>query len=129
MSVKTKNISIKDLTLWDENARFPDKFFNSDETELVAFFLSKSDYKINPLVEAIVKDFDLPQLEKLVVWNDNGQNIVLEGNRRLTAYKLLNNPALTKDSSLIKFLTEQKLKINISDDFMLECLVTEDKEK
>lgn len=129
MSVKTKNISIKDLTLWDENARFPDKFFNSDETELVAFFLSKSDYKINPLVEAIVKDFDLPQLEKLVVWNDNGQNIVLEGNRRLTAYKLLNNPALTKDSTLIKFLTEQKLKINISDDFMLECLVTEDKEK
>ena len=129
MSVKTKNISIKDLTLWDENARFPDKYFNSDETELVAFFLSQPDYKINPLIEAIVKDFDLPQLEKLVVWSDNGQNIVLEGNRRLTAYKLLNNPELTKDSTLIRFLTEQKSRINISDSFMLECLVTEDKEK
>lgn len=128
MNIKTRNITIKDLTLWDENARFPDKYFNSEEAVLVSYFLSKPDFRIKPLIEAIIKDFDLPQLEKLVVWNDNGQNVVLEGNRRLTAYKLLSNPELTTNDSLKKFLQEGKSKINISENFSLECLMTDDKE-
>jgi len=128
MNIKTKNISITDLILWDENARFPDKYFNTQEQELISYFLSKSDFRIKALVEAIVKDFDLPQLEKLVVWNNAGQYIVLEGNRRLTAYKLLNNPEFTTDTSLKKYLIEQKEKLNVGDNFQLECLVTEDKD-
>ncbi|MBK7853937.1 MAG: hypothetical protein IPJ79_02665 [Bacteroidetes bacterium] len=128
MSIKTKNISIADLILWDENARFPDKYFNTEEAELIGYFLSKSDFKIKPFVESVVKDFDLPQLEKLVVWNNNGQHVVLEGNRRLTAYKLLSNPELANDTSLKKFLNEQKSKLKIGDNFHLECLVTDDKE-
>lgn len=128
MSVTIKDIAISDLKLWDENARFPDKYFNTEETELINYFLSKPDFKIKPLVEAIVKDFDLPQLEKLVVWNNNGEHVVLEGNRRLTAYKLLHNPELTDDTSLKKYLTEIKGKAKITDSFSLECLVTENKE-
>lgn len=128
MSIKTKNIAIRDLILWDENARFPDKYFNSDETELISFFLSKPDFKIKVLIEAIIKDFDLPQLEKLVDWHDSGQHIVLEGNRRLTAYKLLNNPELTTNAALKKYLNEQKAKVNIPDSFSVECLVTDNKE-
>lgn len=127
--MKNKNIPISDLILWDENARFPDKYFNSDETELIEYFLSKPDFKIKQLTEAILKDFDLPQLEKLVVWNDNGHQVVLEGNRRLTAYKLLNNPELAKDANLKKYFIEQKLNHNITDNFSLECLLTDDKEK
>jgi len=34
------------------------------------------------LAEEMVSEFDLPQLEKLVVYELNGKNIVLEGNRR-----------------------------------------------
>ncbi|HEY5535293.1 MAG TPA: hypothetical protein VIL99_10215 [Ignavibacteria bacterium] len=128
MSIKTRHITITDLKLWDENARFPNKYFNSEESDLINYFLSKPDFKIKLLVEAIINDIDLPQLEKLVVWHDNGQNIVLEGNRRLTAYKLLNNPELTSDSKLKKYFVEQKRKTNISNNFLLECLVTEDKE-
>lgn len=128
MSITAKSIAIADLKLWDENARFPDKYFNTEEAELISYFLSKPDFKIKPLVEAIIKDFDLPQLEKLVVWSNNGEHIVLEGNRRLTAYKLLLNPKLTDDSTLNKYLTENKSKIKITDNFSLECLVTENKE-
>lgn len=128
MSIKTKDISITELKLWDENARFPNKYFNTEETELISYFLSKPDFKIKLLVEAIIKDFDLPQIEKLVVWNNNGENVVLEGNRRLTAYKLLNNPDLTNNVALKKYFSEQKEKINIPDNFSLECLVTENKE-
>jgi hypothetical protein len=123
-----KTIAIKDLTLWDENARFPDKLFNQDESELIDFFLSKAEFKIKSLTESIVKDFDLPQLEKIVVWYDGEQNIVLEGNRRLTAYKLLNNSLLAKDKKLQDFLEAEKQKINISDDFSLECVLVEDRE-
>ncbi|MHA3045519.1 hypothetical protein JSO61_009375 [Riemerella anatipestifer] len=125
MANQIKNIAIKDLTLWDENARFPDKFFNQEESELIQYFLSKADFKIKPLLESIVKDFDLPQLEKIVVWNDGEQNIVLEGNRRLTAYKLLNNPELSKDKKLQAFIESEKQKIDISDNFELECILVE----
>lgn len=123
-----KTIAIKDLTLWDENARFPDKLFNQEESELIDFFLSKTEFKIKSLIESIVKDFDLPQLEKIVVWHDGEQNIVLEGNRRLTAYKLLNDSSLAKDKKLQDFLETEKLKINISDNFGLECVIVEDRE-
>lgn len=128
MTIQSKQISIGNLTLWDENARFPDKYYNSEENELIDYFLSKEDFKIRILIEAIVKDFDLPQLEKLVVWDDGVNNIVLEGNRRLTAYKLLCNPELAGKQALVKFIKEQCSKINIDEDYELECLVTDDKE-
>ncbi len=128
MANLTKAIAIKDLTLWDENARFPDKFFNQDEAELINYFLSKQDFKIKSLIESIVKDFDLPQLEKIVVWNDGEQNIVLEGNRRLTAYKLLNDPTLVRTKELQSFLEAENQKINISGNYSLECVLVEDRE-
>jgi hypothetical protein len=128
MNIKSENIEIKDLILWDENARFPDKYFNADEKELIKFFISKPLFNIKEFILEITKDFDLPQLEKLVVWNDNGDNIVLEGNRRLTAYKLLINPSLTDNKKLQDFLIIQKEKINISENSLLECLISENKE-
>ena len=48
-----KKMKISDLILWDENARFPDKYFNSDEKELVRYFLSKSDFKLKQLIAII----------------------------------------------------------------------------
>lgn len=124
-----QNITVSNLYLWDENARFPDKYYNSNENELLSYFLSKPDFKIQQLVDAIIKDFDLPQLEKLVVWENSDKYIVLEGNRRLAAYKLLINPKLASDIALIKYLEEQKSKIDISDNYILECLVTTDKDE
>ena len=64
------NIAIKNLFLWDENARFPDKYFNKTEKELIKYFTSKKDFKIKDLAEAIVKDFDLPQIEKIIVYEN-----------------------------------------------------------
>ena len=129
MSVTKKDIAIKDLILWDENARFPDKYFNQDEPELINFFLSKPDFKIRVLLEEIIKDFDLPQLEKIIVLENDGKYIVLEGNRRLTAYKLLSNPELTNEPELKTYLIGQKSKINISNNFLLECLTTKEKDE
>src|SRR3989339_420764 len=85
--------------------------------------------QIIDLAESIVKEFDLPQLEKIVIYSLNGNNIVLEGNRRLVAYKLLNNPDLIKNPQTKNKLIELKSKIDINDNFKLECLVTDDIEQ
>lgn len=129
MDFINRKMKIRDLILWDENARFPDKYFNSDEKELIKYFLSKPDFKLKQLIEAIVKDFQYPQIEKLVVWNDDESYVVLEGNRRLTAYKLLADPDLTDDKNLKKFLTEQNSKISIDESFELECLITKERDE
>src|SRR3989304_220457 len=126
---RSENVLLKDLSLWDENARFPDKYFNKSESELVEFFLSKKDFKVAELTEAIVKDFGLPQLEKLIVYDDGTKLTVLEGNRRLTVYKLLTTPSLVgNNSALRRFFEENKSKINITENFPIECLITDDKE-
>jgi hypothetical protein len=119
-----EDISIKNLSLWDENARFPDKYFGKYEKELIAYFCSVDDFKILKFAKEIVNDFDLPQIEKFVVYRVNEQNIVLEGNRRLVAYKLLSDPNLTDDKKLKEKLLNLKSKISISGNFEIECLVT-----
>jgi len=126
---KSNNIAIKNLFLWDENARFPDKYFNKSEKELIEYFTSKKDFKIKELAEAVVKDFDLPQIEKIIVYKHDNRLIVLEGNRRLTVYKLLSDPNLTNDSKLKDFFKRLKTQISITNNLALECLITENKEQ
>lgn len=125
-----KNLSIKDLSLWDENARFPEEYFKKNDTELLEYFLSKREFKIDNLAKEIVGDFDLPQLEKLVVLELGGKNIVIEGNRRLTVYKLLANPNLIKNrKDLKKLFEEYKKSIGINDSFALESTITKEKDE
>ncbi len=123
MILKTKKIRLKDLNLWDENARFPDKYFKQNENELIDYFVSKKDFKIIELAKSIIKDTDLPQIEKLVVLELEGKNIVIEGNRRITAYKLITNPSLTSNNKIRDFF--QKInKTPINEDFELDCITT-----
>lgn len=122
-----RNILLKDLYLWDENARFPDKYFNKSEKDLIKYFCSKKNFKIESLAKEIAKDFDMPQLEKLVIYEIDERMIVLEGNRRLTAYKLLNDPELAPNERLkVKF---QRLKdtIDIDENYLFDCLITKNK--
>jgi len=127
--IQNRQIKISKLSLWDENPRFPDKYFNQTEEELINFFVKKKNFKIKELAEAIVNDFHLPQLEKIIVLELQNQNIVIEGNRRLTVYKLLANPELFQDEKLRAFFEELYSKISINEDYELECLITSDKEE
>ena len=130
MPVSEKKISIANLSLWDENARFPDQYYKSEEKELINYFLSRSDFKIKELIEEIVLDYDLPHLEKIVVWDNSEELVVLEGNRRLTGYKLLANPEIIADvnTKLHSYLLEKQSILNISNDFKLDCIVSKQKE-
>lgn len=117
-------IPIKDLSLWDENARFPEEYFSKTEADLIDYFLKKKELKIDDFAKEVVAEFDLPQLEKLVVLDLNGRLIVLEGNRRLTVYKLLINPALAKKPEVRKFFNELQKKITLDENFKLEANLT-----
>jgi hypothetical protein len=123
---KKKDIAVKDLSLWDENARFSDQYFNLSEEELLKYFLS-SKFQVLKLAGEMERDADLPQLEKIVVWRFGDRSVVLEGNRRIAAYKLLVNPKLagSQESKFAKIGS----KIGIPEDFEVECLVTEDLEQ
>ena len=68
--MEAKSIKVSDLQLWDENARVPDKYFNKSEKEIISHFLSKKEFKIEILAKEIVKDFDLLQLENIIVYNN-----------------------------------------------------------
>jgi hypothetical protein len=48
---------IEDLSLWDENARFPQEYFNKSEKELLAYFLKKKEFKIEDLAKEVVNEY------------------------------------------------------------------------
>lgn len=126
MNIKSQNLKVTELILWDENARFPDKYYNSNENEMINYFLTTPKFELKKFIEEIVKDFELPQLEKLVVWNNDSNLIVIEGNRRLSAYKLLLNPDLSNNRKTKELLTNLKKSIDIDENLKLECVVSED---
>lgn len=126
---KKQNLPIKELSLWDENARFPEEYFSKTESELIEYFLARKDLKVSNLAQEISNEIDLPQLEKIVVLELKGKKIVIEGNRRLAAYKLLANPGLTKRGDFKKLLQELNKQSGISPNFILEANVTADKEE
>lgn len=127
--INNSKIKIGELSLWDENPRFPDKYFNQSEEELIDFFIKKKNFKIKDLAEAIVQDFLLPQLEKIIVLELQDQFVVIEGNRRLTTYKLLANPELTRDEKIRTFFKDLSSKISIDENYELECIITNDKDE
>lgn len=131
MSFRECKLSLNELTLWDENARFPDNFFNSDEKVMIEYFVANKTFKMKELVEDIAKDLDLPMLEKMVIWGNEGSHIVLEGNRRLAGYKILANPAIIADfdNGLYKYLIDHGFGNDIDESFSLDCLVSDDKQE
>lgn len=126
---KDKDIAISNLCLWDENSRFSKEYFRKTDQELIEHLLSKPKFKIEKFADAVIKDFDLPQLEKVVVYEHKNRLIVLEGNRRLTTYKLLIDPKLASTLEIRNYFESQKSKIIIDSDYTLECLVTKDREQ
>jgi hypothetical protein len=126
---RIEELPIKNLSMWDENARFPSEYFNKSEQDLVAYFLSKKDFKIREFAQEIVDEFEMPQLEKIVVLEDRGKKIVLEGNRRLTVYKLLCDPSLSVDEKVRDFFFGLAKQVKINQNYKLEAIVSKDKDE
>ncbi|MCY8502724.1 hypothetical protein MOD00_14485 [Bacillus inaquosorum] len=111
-----KEMSAADLTLSKSNPRFP-KPVNSEEEAILTFFKLK---KVGPKkIEAIIQDIIETGvvLEDFIVLYKDNEYIVYDGNRRLTALKLLmdSTAELIKDGypRTYKFIEEVKHSIDV----------------
>lgn len=120
-----KRISVADLVLDSENPRLPKSMSNKSEKEIINFLLS--DASLIELMLAIGKNGFFEGEQLLVVPDDGGKYLVVEGNRRLSAVKLLHNPDLGEiyKSKITQVLKETD-ENNIPDE--IPCLVFEKKD-
>ncbi|MCF6268080.1 MAG: hypothetical protein L3J41_00015 [Melioribacteraceae bacterium] len=118
-----QKISIKNLVLDTNNPRLPKSMANKSEKEIINFFLSET--SLVELMLAIGKN-NFFEGEQLLVIPESEKFIVIEGNRRLSAVKLLKEPQL---ADIYKSKVEQV--IDEADYFPTEipCLVFKEKEE
>ncbi|MEQ2527791.1 hypothetical protein WMO40_13865 [Bacillaceae bacterium CLA-AA-H227] len=93
-----KEMCVTDLTLSKTNPRFPKSVKNEEEAILTFFELKKvGPKKIEAIIQDIIETGGV--LEDFIVLHKDNEHIVYDGNRRLTALKLLldNNSELIKD--------------------------------
>ena len=97
---ESKRIEIALLKLNSSNPRIPQALHSKSEQEIIEYLLLEA--STIELMQAIGENDYFPG-EQLLVVKDQKKYCVIEGNRRLTAVKLLNNPELA---------TVQKSKVN-----------------
>jgi len=88
-------VKIADLHLDPENPRLPERLKNASEKEVLNWMLS--DATLVDLMASIAEN-GFFNGEPILVVEEGGKHIVVEGNRRLGAIKLLNNPELASES-------------------------------
>jgi hypothetical protein len=89
----TTPLRLDQLLLDTKNPRI-DSAASSAQREVLQMLVSDQGDRLGVLAESIVEDGLSPMDRLLVVPEANGRYIVVEGNRRLAALKLLSNPAL-----------------------------------
>jgi hypothetical protein len=85
-------IPLEELRLDPENPRLPKSLHNQSDEQILEYMLF--DASLVELMLAIGTNGYFPGEQLLVAPDGNGQFKVIEGNRRLSAVKLLNNPEL-----------------------------------
>lgn len=121
-----KEIHFDNLKLDSQNPRLPKSYRNKTEEEIIEFMLL--DAATLELMQAIGKNgyFEGEQLLVVEDENDKGNYIVVEGNRRLTAVKLLSNPdlATVQKSKVQKVFEETKSRPT-----HIPCLIFKENDK
>ncbi len=121
-----KRISVADLLLDPHNPRLPKSMSNSkNEKEIINFLLS--DASLIELMLAIGKN-GFFEGEQLLVVKQGEKYLVVEGNRRLSAVKLLHNPEIGEvyKSKIAQVIVETD-KHNIPNE--IPCLIFDNKDE
>jgi len=118
-----ERISVSDLLLDPQNPRLPKSMGNKNEKEIINFLLS--DASLIELMLAIGKN-GFFEGEQLLVVPEGEKYLVIEGNRRLSAVKLLQNPELGEvyEGKIAQVIAESKYKPT-----EIPCLVFDNKDE
>jgi hypothetical protein len=105
-----KNIKLSKLNLDSRNPRLPKSMHGKSDAEILSYMLL--DASLIELMLAIGENDFFPGEQLLVVRTNNDTYKVIEGNRRLSAVMLLNNPQLAdvQISKIEKVIQEAKFK-------------------
>jgi len=112
---QAKAIRVVDLSLDPENPRIPPTPTLLSQLELIHLFCQH--YNTYLLAKSIAEDGYFPD-ERIVVVQQNETYIVLEGNRRISALKVLLNPDLAPDEMKSRF---QRLAETIAPQIISRC--------
>lgn len=107
-----QELDIDSLEFDPKNPRLPKVYQNSGEKEVIEWMLQDS--SLLDLISSIAINGYFYGEPIIVIKKENTDNyIVVEGNRRLAAVKLLNNPnlATSKKNSISNILSEENIKI------------------
>ena len=108
-TVEINPMKVSDLTFDLKNPRLPefDLTDNATETEVIKVLWEAMD--VREVVMSIAAS-GFYSYEPLIVAQEGGQNIVIEGNRRLAAVKILLNPVLAENLKDLPVITEDAKK-------------------
>ena len=120
-----KSFKITELLLNPENPRFDPVSY---QTEIIEAMVDDQREKLVELAKHI-SDYGLSPIDILLVHKHEKQWIVWEGNRRLTALKLINEPGLVPDKYTKIKREFQKLNAVVDNAMMNDilCVIIEDK--
>lgn len=118
-------IDVNTLVLDTNNPRLPSYMKGKGEKEIIDYMVLEE--STLELMQAIGEKGFFPGEQLLVVEKD-GVFLVVEGNRRLTAVKLLNNPEITSAQSTIVKKIKQESKPENQYIATLPCMVFEKEE-
>lgn len=116
-------VAFENLILDPQNPRLPKSMGNKSEKEIINFFLS--DASLIELMLAIGKN-DFFEGEQLLVVSEGDKYLVIEGNRRLSAVKLLHNPEI---ADIYKSKIEQVISESEFFPNEIPCLKFDNKEE
>ncbi|WP_147681508.1 hypothetical protein [Actinomyces ruminicola] len=100
MGYREQTIKVSALRLDIDNARFPDGVDGQDAAIAEMLTNKKSQREILKLAQSIIDEGGLDPTQLIAVAVEDGQKVVVEGNRRLTTLKLLNRPSLAPTQEL-----------------------------
>lgn len=127
MSYETKFIKVSNLKINSENPRFETV---ENQREAINSIIENQKDKLIKLGDDIIEN-GLNPSDLIIVTpdlNDTNSYIVLEGNRRITTLKILNNPNLvsaTKMNGLLNRFKKLSDKFNENPIFKAQCVVFE----
>jgi len=114
MSVQTRSLTVKtgSLLLDSKNTRIPEDRRSEDQRSLVQELLEAEDVK--GIATSIAKLGLFPNERLIVIPSNTGRNfVVLEGNRRLAAIKLLMNPGLAPTEHQVTYFRRLSEKADL----------------
>ncbi|MGH0830878.1 hypothetical protein ACQVTX_21560, partial [Bacillus pretiosus] len=127
MTYKHANLPVSNLQIFQENPRFQPQ--ENQDAAITKILLNN---KLFGLISDIAKN-GLDPSESIMVFNSQQRDkyVVKEGNRRITAVKLLNDPELVptsfpKRSDVIKRIIKTKKETNYQSLLHVQCVIFEE---